>query len=94
MPSVPAEATVPVAIRTSYPKRSISGTAMREIVAAVASEEPDIAPKPAHVPTLAMASDPRSPENREFTDSKSSRARLVLAATTPIRTNSGTTEKE
>ena len=47
MPSVPPAAMEPVASASEYPKRFIDGYATLLMVAAVAIEEPQMAPKPA-----------------------------------------------
>ena len=63
-------------------------------MAAVAIEEPQIAPKSAHEPIVAFASAPRTPANTPFTASNSSFAMLARAATAPIRMKSGITDSE
>ena len=65
-----------------------------EKVAAVAIDEPQIAPNSAHEPMVAFASAPRTPANRPFTASNSSFAMLPRAATAPMRMKSGMTESE
>ncbi len=65
---------------------------MRLMVAAVASEEPHTAAKPAHAPIVAMASAPRKPLNRDFVALKSLADMPNSDATAPIRMNSGTTD--
>ncbi len=57
-PMVPAAATTPVARPGSYLFFSISGTAMRPIAAAQATDEPVIAAKPEHPMMLATARPP------------------------------------
>ncbi len=59
MPSVPPAAMAAVASRPEYLWLRSSGRATWPMVAAVASEEPQIAPKPAQAPTAAIASPPR-----------------------------------
>lgn len=59
IPRLPAAATVPVARLISYLYRFISGRVTVAIVAAVAFVEPDMAEKPAHAATVAIASPPR-----------------------------------
>src|SRR5258705_11137311 len=66
----------------------------RENVAAVLMHEPQMAPNSALAPMVALASAPRSPENRPLQASKSSRAMLARDATAPIRMKSGITESE
>ncbi len=63
-------------------------------MAAVAIEEPQIAPNAAQAPTVALASAPRNPEKIALAASKSSRDIAAREATAPIRMNSGTTESE
>ena len=58
IPIVPPAATHPVASRVSYLYSFISGKAMDPIVAAVAVEEPEIAAKPPHPTTVAIARPP------------------------------------
>ena len=65
-----------------------------EKVAAVAIDEPQIAPNAAQAPTVALASAPRKPEKSAFAASNSSRDMPARAATAPIRMKSGTTESE
>jgi hypothetical protein len=65
-----------------------------EKVAAVAIEEPQIAPNSAHEPMVALASAPRTPANRPLTALNSSFAMLPRAATAPIRMKSGITDRE
>src|SRR6218665_1488694 len=57
-PSVPADATHPVASAGSYFALSISGTEMREKAAAVATLEPEADAKKALASTVAEASEP------------------------------------
>ena len=52
---VPPAAIAPVASRSLYPKRRISGSATRPMVAAVASDEPHTAPNAAQAEMLAWA---------------------------------------
>src|SRR5688500_18847886 len=92
--SVPAEATAPAANAGLYPCRRISGMATRENVAAVAIDDPQIAPNSAHEPIVALASAPRMPENTALAAPKSSDAMLARVATAPIRMNSGMTDSE
>src|SRR5688572_30924304 len=94
MPSVPAEATQPAAKPSSYPWRRISGIATLEKVAAVAIDEPQIAPNAAQAPMVAWMSAPRQPEKIALAASKSSRDMPAREASAPIRIKSGTTESE
>ena len=68
--------------------------ATRENVAAVAMEEPQMAPKSAQAPIVALASAPRMPENSALEAWNSSVAMFAREATAPIRMNSGMTESE
>ena len=54
MPSVPPAARQPVAKLPEYPKRFSSGRATCPMVAAVARDEPQIAPNPAQAPIEAI----------------------------------------
>jgi hypothetical protein len=65
-----------------------------ENVAAVAIDEPQMAPNAAQAPTVALASAPRKPEKTAFAASKSSRDMPAREATAPMRMKSGTTESE
>ncbi len=58
MPKVPPAANVPVLNAPEYPSLLNSGRATFPIVAAVAREDPQIAPKPAHAPMAAIATPP------------------------------------
>ena len=62
------------------------------IVAAVAIDEPQIAPKPAQASTVACARPPRTWPTNEYAARNSSCARPARATKLPIRMNSGTTE--
>ena len=63
-------------------------------MAAVAIDEPQIAPNSAQAPIVAFASAPRIPENTAFDARNSSVAMLAREATAPIRMNSGMTDSE
>ena len=63
-------------------------------MAAVAIEEPQIAPNSAQAPIVAFASAPRIPENTALQAWNNSVAILAREATAPIRMNSGMTESE
>src|SRR6202167_878334 len=58
-PSVPPAAITPAANDSGYPYRRISGYATVEKVAAVATEEPDMAANPPQAAMVAMPSPPR-----------------------------------
>src|SRR4029079_13047814 len=92
--SVPAEATQPAANDGSYPCLRISGIATLEKVAAVAIDEPQIAPNSAQAPIVALANAPRRPENTALQGWNSSVGMLPRAATAPIKMHSGMTESE
>ena len=62
-PMVPAAATVPVASDGSYLLRIISGTAMRPIAAAHATDDPVTAENPAAPKIVATARPPGNPDN-------------------------------
>src|SRR5688500_12238770 len=79
--SVPAEATAPAAKAGSYPCLRISGMATRENVAAVAIDDPQMAPKSAHEPMVALARAPRKPEKTALDARNSSVAMPARAAT-------------
>ena len=59
MPSVPPAAIDPAAKESACLKRRISGIDTRAIVAAVASDDPQIAPKPAQAAMVDMERPPR-----------------------------------
>src|SRR6056297_3192661 len=88
-PNVPDPASVPMIIRSSYPRRVSSGTDMRPTVAVVAADEPETAAKSAQPKILACRSRPgsrpvsgASPEN--MSDDKRERNRI-----SPIQRNIG-----
>ena len=65
MPSVPPAAKHPVASEPEYLNLFNSGNATWPIIAAVASDDPLMAPNPAHPPTDAMATPPlKCPSHR------------------------------
>jgi len=65
-----------------------------EKVAAVAIDEPQIAPNAAQAPMVALVSAPRNPEKMALAASNSSRDMPAREATAPIRMKSGTTDSE
>ena len=71
----------------------MSGSAMRVIVAAVASEEPQTAPKQADAASAPIASPPRTPASATRAALNRSDDRPVTEVTSPIRMNSGSTDK-
>ena len=64
--SVPPLATTPVASPLSYLCLSISGTAIRAMVAAAAILEPEAAPKPAQAQLVATARPPGRAPNQAW----------------------------
>ncbi len=64
------------------------------MVATVASDDPQMAPKMAQAPTPVTASPPRTWPRKLLTMSNSERDSPARAAKTPIITNSGTTLSE
>jgi len=65
---------------------------MRVIVAAVAIEEPQTAPKQAEAQIVAMESPPFTPERRTRAALKSSAERPVVEAMPPVMMKRGMTE--
>jgi len=65
---------------------------MRVIVAAVATEEPQTAPKQAEAPSVPTASPPRMPAKMMRAALNRSDDSPVTEATSPIRINSGSTD--
>ena len=65
-PIVPPAAIAPVANDGEYPALTISGTAMRPIAAAVASEEPQTAAKPEQAKIDEIAKAPGTRFNTDF----------------------------
>ena len=64
------------------------------MVAAVARDEPQIAPKPAQAPTPAMAMPPRKWPIQTLAALNSARLIPALVANWPISRNSGITDSE
>ena len=93
MPSVPPAASVPVASRPEYPCRFISGSATPVMVAAVATEEPQIAPNAAEASTEAIASPPLKRPITAAANWNSARLMPPCVAKCPIRMNSGITDR-
>ncbi len=90
-PRVPPAAMLPVASLGEYPNFLISGRAHVPIAAAVATEEPDTAAKPALATMVVMASPPGSILNHL---SKASYIFLIIptcSAKQPMATKSGIT---
>jgi hypothetical protein len=93
MPSVPPAAIAPVASASEYPADRISRSAIGVIVAAVATEDPQTAPKQAEAPMVATASPPLTPDVTTRAALNKSADRPEAEATPPVRINSGTTDK-
>src|SRR5262245_12906491 len=66
---------------------------MRDIVAAFASDDPETAPNNADAASVATARPPRNPESITCAALNSSPDRRDSEATSPMRMNSGTTER-
>lgn len=66
---------------------------MRPMVAAVARDEPQMAPKIAQAPTEAMARPPRNRPNNPFIAPNRLDDRPACEENTPMATNSGMTER-
>jgi hypothetical protein len=62
-------------------------------VAVVATDDPQMAPKPVHAPITDMASPPRKWPTKALAARKRSVARPDLSAKAPIRMNSGITDR-
>src|SRR3972149_2267595 len=90
--SVPPLATTPAASPLSSGCLSISGTAMRAMVAAAAMLEPDAAPKPAQAQLVATASPPGRAPNHACAARKSAVPTPELPAIAPISRNIGIAE--
>src|SRR3982074_545258 len=88
-PSVPPAAQQPVASAGEKRRARISGRATGPIVAAVASEDPVSAPKPAQPPMVASASPPRYRLSSMWPSQYMSSAIPETAAKLPIMRNSG-----
>ncbi len=71
--------------------RLSSGSATCPMVAAVASDEPQMAPKPAQAPTAAMATPPRQWPMKAATKRNKARDSPPWVANCPISRNSGMT---
>ena len=72
----------------------MDGMVTLDMVAAVASEEPQTAEKPPQDRTVAMASPPRMRPNTRSAAAKSPWAMPDPAKTLPMKMNKGTTESE
>jgi hypothetical protein len=93
-PSVPAEATQPVARPGSYLCLSISGTAMRLMPAAVATDDPEAAAKSVQAATLATASPPGTPPSATRIAWNNDEVSRVSVQMKPISMNIGTAESD
>ena len=94
IPKVPPAARVPVLRAPEYPNRLSSGSATLPIVAAVASDDPQIAPNPAQAPIAAIATPPFLWPRQAPVNLKSASLIPALPAKFPINKNSGMTDKE
>src|SRR4051812_33872786 len=92
MPRVPPAAMTPMDRESLYPSLRVEGYATLLMVAAVAMEEPQIAPKPAHAATVACASPPRRWPMKEYAAWNNSCASPARATKLPMRMKSGMTE--
>ena len=93
MPSTPPAASVPVASAPEQPARRSSGNATLPIVEAVASDDPQTAPKPAQAAIAAIAVPPRNRPNQAFAPRNRLALRPDALASAPISTNIGTTDR-
>ena len=93
MPKVPPAAKVPVDKRPEYPCRFISGKATPVMVAAVATEDPQIAPNAPQASTAPMA---KPPLKRPMTAAANWNNALLMppwVAKCPIKMNKGMTDR-
>ncbi|GAA6202127.1 hypothetical protein NBRC116599_33530 [Aquicoccus sp. SU-CL01552] len=88
-PSVPEAATTPVASDGWYFAFNISGTAIFDIAAVVAMEEPEAAANKPQAPTLAEANPPGTRANNTRSKSNAPAVSPVFAAINPIKRNMG-----
>ena len=86
------EMTEPVEVAQSMDAIEVADIPMPLEVAAVAMDEPQMAPKPPQAITVAMAKPPRKWPTIELAALKSSAAMPARATKLPISTNKGTTE--
>jgi hypothetical protein len=94
MPSVPPAASEPVESAPEYLYLRISGSATCPMVAAVASEDPQIVPNAAQAPTAAIAMPPLKWPTTALMPRNSRADSPEPDATLPISRNSGITENE
>ena len=92
MPKVPPAAMVPAAKPGSTPARRNSGSAARPKVAVVATEEPQMAPKPVQARITAIGNPPRSLPNPRSATLNKEAAMPERSASAPIRMKRGMTE--
>ena len=92
MPRVPPAAIEPAAKPSSYPNYRMEGIATFDIVAAVASEEPQTALKPPQVTMVAIASPPFLCPRNAFEAAYNSSESRALVTKLPMSMNKGTTE--
>src|SRR5690625_2593021 len=88
-PSVPAEATTPLAKAGSYLYLSISGVAIRANAADTATLEPEAADSKPQAPTLATANPPGKRESKILAAPKRPCDKPVAPAMYPISRNIG-----
>ena len=93
IPKDPPAATDAAAYPRSYPALAISGIAMRVMLAAVATELPQIAPNAPEATSEATAKPPRMPARNFRAAANNSADMRELLAISPIRINSGITAR-
>ena len=89
MPSVPPAASVPSAPRIGYPRACSDGSATVPIVAAVATDEPEVAANSAHAPMLVCSRPPGSPPSHAESAVYMRSAMPERSSSSPSSTNSG-----
>src|SRR6185503_7244830 len=89
MPRVPAAASEPRQVFSSYPRRLSSGSATFAIVAHVAADEPDTVPNTAQPRMFTCISRPGSQPSHGDSPSNISSDSLVRYRISPIQTKSG-----
>src|SRR4030095_5116156 len=90
MPSVPPAASVPREARIEYPRAYSGGSATVPIVAAVATEDPDVAAKSAQAPMLVCSRPPGIPPRHADSAVDIRSAMPERSRSSPSSTNSGT----
>ena len=91
---MPPAAKVPVLKAPEYPRRLSSGNATFPIVAAVANEDPQIAPNPAQAPIAAMATPPLRCPKQAPVNLNNASLMPALPAKLPINKKRGITDSE